>query len=158
MRYFLGIEVIQSDIGIFICQRHYAREMLARFNMTEFNPVCNPIVSGTVLSKDDEGTLVDATKFKQVVGSLMYLTVTQLDVMFRGSLINRYMATPKASHLATTKQILRYVKGTIEYSILYQKGGKTKITAYSDSNYDGDLDDRQNTYGAIFIIGSGVIS
>ena len=109
MRYFLGIEVIQSVVRIFICQRRCAREMLARFNMTECNSVRNPIVPGTILFKDDEGTSVDATKFKQVVGSLMYLTVTRPDLMFGVSLISRYMATPKASHWAATKRILRYV-------------------------------------------------
>ncbi|XP_014506349.1 uncharacterized protein LOC106766104 [Vigna radiata var. radiata] len=145
MRYFMGIEVIHSDMGIFICQRRYAREMLVRFNMTECNLVRNPIVSGT---EDDEGTSVDATKFKQVVGSLMYLAVTRPDLMFGVSLISRYMANPKASHLAATKRILRYVKGTIEYGILYQKGGKTEITTYSDSHYTKDLDDRQSTYRA----------
>ena len=98
MRYFLGIEVIQSDVRIFICQKRYAREMLTRFNMTECNSVRNPIVSATALSKDDEGTSVDATKFKQVVGSLMYLTVTRPYLVFGVSLIRRYMATPKASH------------------------------------------------------------
>ncbi|XP_068486875.1 uncharacterized mitochondrial protein AtMg00810-like [Phaseolus vulgaris] len=158
MRYLLGIEVVQSDVGIFICQRSYAREMLARFNMTECNFVHNPIVSGTALSKDDEGTSVDATKFKQVVDSLMYLTVTRPDLMFGVSLISRYMATTKASHWAATKRIMRYVQGTIEYGILYLKGGKTEITAYSDSNYTGDLDDRQSTFGAVFIIGSGAVS
>jgi len=141
MRYFLRIEVIQSDVKIFIYQRHYSREMIARFNMTKCNFGRNPIVSGTALSKDDEGTSVDATKFKQVVDSLMYLTVTQPNLMFRLSLISKYMATPNASHLAATKRITRHVKGTIEYDILYQKGGTTKITAYSDNNYVGFLDD-----------------
>jgi len=126
MSYFLGIEVIQSDVGIFICQRRYAREMLARFNMTECNPIRNPIVPGTALSKDDEETSVDATKFKQVVGSLMYLTVTRPDLMFGVSLISRYMATPKASHWVAAKRILRYVKGTIEHGILYQREERPK--------------------------------
>ena len=158
MRYFLGIEVIQSDVGIFICQRRYAREMLAWLNMIECNSVRNPIVPGTTLSKDNEGTIVDATKFKQVVGSLMYLTVTRPDLMFGVSLLSRYMATPKASHWAATKRIMRYVKGTIEYGILYQKEGKTEITDYSESNYVGDLDDRRSTSGAVFMIRSGAIS
>nr|KYP67631.1 Retrovirus-related Pol polyprotein from transposon TNT 1-94 [Cajanus cajan] len=68
------------------------------------------------------------------------------------------MATPKASHLAATKRILRYVKGTIEYGILYQNGGTTEITFYSDSNYVGDSDDRRSTSRAVFIIGLGVVS
>jgi len=50
MRYFLGIEIIQSDVGIFIYQRRYAREMLVQFNMTGCNSIRNPIVLGTALS------------------------------------------------------------------------------------------------------------
>jgi len=117
MRHFFGIEVIQNEAGIFIYQRRYACEILARFDMMNSNPVRNPMVSGTVLSKDDEGILVNATKFKQAIESLMYLTVTRSDLMFCVSLISRYMANPKESHWAATKHLLRYVQGTIEYSL-----------------------------------------
>jgi len=158
MKYFLGIEVVQSNAGIFICQRRYAREILARFNMTENNSVRNPIVPGTILSRDEEGTPVDAIKFKQVIGSLMYLTVTRPDLMYGVSLISRYMANPKESHWAAAKRILRYLKGTIEYGIFYQQGGKTGLIAYSDSNYAGDLDDRRSTSGSVFLIGTGAVS
>ncbi|XP_022631941.1 uncharacterized protein LOC111240687 isoform X2 [Vigna radiata var. radiata] len=140
-RYFLGIEVIQSKVGIFICQRRYAREILARFNMTKSNPVRNPIVPRTTLSRDEEGVPIDATKFKQAISSLMYLTVTRPDLMYGVSLISRYMANPKESHWAAIKRILRYLKSTIEYGIFYQQSGRTGLVAYSDSNYAGDLDD-----------------
>ncbi|RDX97554.1 hypothetical protein CR513_19659, partial [Mucuna pruriens] len=83
MRHFLGIEVIQSDAGIFICQRRYAREVLARFNMANSNPVRNPIVLGTILLKDEDGVEVDATKF---------------------------MANPKEAHWAATKRLLKISK------------------------------------------------
>lgn len=66
MRYFLGVEVIQNENGIFICQRRYAREVLARFGMENSNPVKNPIVPGTTLSKDEAGEDVDVTLLKQV--------------------------------------------------------------------------------------------
>jgi hypothetical protein len=54
MRYFLGIEVIQNDQGIFMCQEKYAKEILERFNMEKSNTVCSPIVTGTKLSKHDK--------------------------------------------------------------------------------------------------------
>jgi len=76
MRYFLGIEVVQSLDGIFVCQRKCAHEILGRFGMDKSNSVNNPIVAGTKSSKDEAGTKVDETLFKQVVGSLMYLTAT----------------------------------------------------------------------------------
>ena len=53
MKYFLGIEVIQNEVGIFICQRKYAREVLEKFGMENSNSVKNPIISGTRLSKDE---------------------------------------------------------------------------------------------------------
>jgi len=94
----LGIELIQNEADIFICQRRYVREILVRFNMLNSNPVRNPMVPGTILSKDDAGIPVDTTKFKQAIGSLMYLTITRPDLMFGVSLISRYMANPKKSH------------------------------------------------------------
>lgn len=82
MKYFLGVEVKQSQDGIFICQRKYAKEVLVRFGMEESNSVKNPIVPGTKLHKDEGGERVDETLFKQLVGCLMYLTVTRPDLMF----------------------------------------------------------------------------
>nr|GEW66023.1 putative RNA-directed DNA polymerase [Tanacetum cinerariifolium] len=71
MRYFLGIEVEQRTYGIFIGQRKYAQEMLRKFNMDQCNAMHNPIVSSVKLTKDDEGTEVDGTIYRQMVGSLM---------------------------------------------------------------------------------------
>ncbi|XP_038695492.1 secreted RxLR effector protein 161-like [Tripterygium wilfordii] len=77
MRYFLGLEVLQQDNGIFLYQQKYAREVLERFQMADCNSIHNPIVPGTKLMKDLMGELVDDTFYKQLVGSLMYLTSTR---------------------------------------------------------------------------------
>lgn len=143
MRHFLGVEVLQNSSGIFICKRRYAREVLARFGMANNNAVKNPIVPGTKLSKDEGGIKVDGTLFKQVVGSLMYLTVTRPDLMYGVSLISRFMSSPTMSHWSAAKKILRYLKGTTELGIFYKKGeGISKLLAFTDSGYAGDLDDR----------------
>ena len=77
MRYFLGIEVVQKSDGIFIRQKKYVLEVLKRFGMDKCNPVHNPIVLGEKLEKDKDGAKVDGTYYKQVVGSLMYLTASR---------------------------------------------------------------------------------
>jgi len=115
-------------------------------------------VPRTILSKDDGGIPVDITKFKQAIDSLMYLTVTQPDLMFGVNLISRYMANPKESHWAATKWLLRYLKGIVEHGLFYQKGRKMSFVAYSDNNYAGDLDDRRSTTGSVFMIGTAVVS
>ena len=71
MRYFLGVEVKQDDQGIFFSQSKYATELLTRFGMEKCNMVCSPIVTGRKLVKDENRKVVDATKYKQMVGCLM---------------------------------------------------------------------------------------
>ncbi|CAJ2656651.1 unnamed protein product [Trifolium pratense] len=88
MKYFLGIEVVQSAAGIFICQKKYAQEVLERFKMDDCNPVQIPIVPGTKLTRDVEGTKIDNTYYKQMVGSLMYITATRPDLTYAVSLIS----------------------------------------------------------------------
>ncbi|KAL1214404.1 Retrovirus-related Pol polyprotein from transposon RE1 [Cardamine amara subsp. amara] len=67
MRFFLGVEVRQSPDGIHLCQKKYAQEVLERFKMADCNPVKNPIVPGTKLTKEGEEEEVDSTLFNSVV-------------------------------------------------------------------------------------------
>nr|DAD19628.1 TPA_asm: hypothetical protein HUJ06_021091 [Nelumbo nucifera] len=162
MRFFLGIEVLQRPDGIFIYQRRYATEVLKRFGFWDFESkksVSSPIVPGFKMGRDDHGVTVDETYFKQMVGSLMYLTATRPDIMFSVSLISRYMAKPIELHLQAAKRILRYLKGTANYGILYKKGGEEEeLLTFSDSDYAGDIEDCKSTSGYVFILSSGAVS
>ncbi|RVW64797.1 Retrovirus-related Pol polyprotein from transposon TNT 1-94 [Vitis vinifera] len=158
MRYFLGLEVLQRSDGIFISQKKYALEVLQRFGMDKSNSVHNPIVPGFKLMKDEGGVKVDKTYYKQVVGSLMYLTTTRPDMMFVVSLISRYMENPTELHLQAAKRVLRYLQGTTEFGIFYRKGGDDELVTYTDSDHAGDLDERKSTSGYVFLLSSGAIS
>ncbi|RVW80052.1 Retrovirus-related Pol polyprotein from transposon TNT 1-94 [Vitis vinifera] len=158
MRYFLGLEVLQRSDGIFISQKKYALEVLQRFGMDKSNSVHNPIVPGFKLMKDEGGVKVDKTYYKQVVGSLMYLTATRPDMMFVVSLISRYMENPTELHLQAAKRVLRYLQGTTEFGIFYRKGGDDELVTYTNSDHAGDLDERKSTSGYVFLLSSGAIS
>lgn len=158
MRYFLGIEVMQKTVGIFICQRKYAAELIERFEMQNFNPVCNPIVPGQKIGRDEAGVKVDATIYKQVVGSLMYLTATRPDMMFVVCLISRFMANPTELHFAIAKRILRYLKGTLGFGIMYKREGESELIGYTDSDYAGDVDDCKSTSGYAFLMSGGAVA
>jgi hypothetical protein len=119
MKYFLGIEVDQSSHGIFVCQQKYATDILKRFRMDKCKPTETPIALGTKLSKQDEGSTIDSTLYKRLVGSLMYLTATRPDIMYATSFVSRFMESPKDSHWKVGKRILRYVAGTINYGLWY---------------------------------------
>ncbi|XP_048235722.1 uncharacterized mitochondrial protein AtMg00810-like [Ricinus communis] len=158
MHYFMGIEVIQSDAGIFISQKKYVREILRRFQMENCNPVCTPAETSLKLVRDKNGRKVDSTLYKQIVGSLMYLTITRPNIMYVVSLICRYMENLKEMNLQAAKRIFRYLQGTSDYGILYKKGEKSDLIGFTNSDYTGDQDDRKSTSSYVFKLWSGVIS
>jgi len=158
MKYFLGVEVIQDDHGIFISQKKYAEDILKKFGMEECNAVRNPMVPGNKLTKDGDRTSIDPTSFKQLVGSLRYLTATRPDLIYSVNLVSRYMEKPGESHLSAAKRILRYVQGTREYGIQYKRGGNASLVGYVDSDYAGDEDDRKSTSGYTFMWSGGAVS
>jgi hypothetical protein len=158
MRFFFGIEVLQRTEGIFIYQKKYALEILKRFGMLESNEVSSPIIPGFKINKDEDGITVDETYFKQLVGNLMYLTTTRPDMMFVTSLICRFMAKPTELHLQAAKRALRYLKGTVNYSIHYKKGGDDGLFAFTDNDYAGDVEDRKSTSGYVFLLSLGAVT
>ncbi|XP_038889278.1 uncharacterized mitochondrial protein AtMg00810-like [Benincasa hispida] len=158
MHYFLGIEVIQSVVRIFINQKKYALEILDRFQMENCNSATTSIEPNLKLTKDHEGKKVNNTLYKQMIGSLMYLTATRPDIMYAVSLISRFMESPTKLHLLVAKRILHYLKGTPGLGILYQKREKLNLVGFSDSDYAGDLNDRNSTSGYVFMLGLGAIS
>ena len=83
MKYFLGLEVTQTDQGIFLCQHKCATDILQRFGMDKCKPIETPIALGTNLSKNDDGPKVNATLYKRMVGSLIYLdeTIPNLSIL-----------------------------------------------------------------------------
>ena len=121
MHYFLGLEVVQFDDGIFISQKKYVREILDRFKKKDCNSVATPVEFGLKLHRDEEGEKVNNTLFKQIVGSLMYLTATRPGIMYAVSLISRFMENPTTMHLLAAKRILRCLQGTKDFGLFIKR-------------------------------------
>ena len=134
------------------------QDILDRFEMKDCNPVSTPTEFGLKLNKDHEGKKVDSTLYKQIVGSLMYLTATRPDIMYSVSLISRYMENPTKIHLLVAKRILRYLQGTRDFGLFYKKGEKLELFGFTDNDYARDQDDRRSTSGYVFMLGTGAVS
>ena len=96
---------------------------------------------GLKLSREDSSKDFDPSLYKSIVGSLMYLTATRPDIMFVVSLISRFMERPKEAHWQATKIILRYVKGTKRFGILYTVSECSDVIGYTYSDWVGSVDD-----------------
>lgn len=158
LTYYLGIEVRQNEKGIELLQAGYAKQILQSAGMWDCNPTKWPMDPKFILSKDEEGTPVNTTSYRRIVGCLRYLVHTRPDLAYSVGAISRYMHCPKESHLKAMKHILRYLKGTIQFGLFYPRGGDGKIVGFSDSSHGMDLDDRKGTIGTIFYFSSNPVS
>eukprot|EP00253_Pinus_taeda_P035347 PITA_35347 len=95
---------------------------------------------------------------KQLVGSLIYLTATRPDISFAVSYISRFMSAPKVDHWIAAKRVLRYVRGTSNYGLLYTRSSDPILSGYTDSDWTGSVDDRKSTAGYVFSLGSGAVT
>nr|GEU70788.1 uncharacterized mitochondrial protein AtMg00810-like [Tanacetum cinerariifolium] len=100
------------------------------------------------LDKDLQGKPVDATLYRGMIGSLMYLTSSRPDLTYAVCLCARYQAKPIEKHLIAVKQVFRYLKGTINMGIWYSKDTGMFLTAYADADHAGCQDTRHSTSGS----------
>ncbi|WVZ63449.1 hypothetical protein U9M48_013080 [Paspalum notatum var. saurae] len=132
-----GIEVKQSTEGISLCQKAYARKILEKAGMAGCNARQTPMVPRLKLTKESGSPLVDATLYRNIVGSLWYLVHTRPDLAFSVGYVSRFMEEPHEDHMAAVKQILRYVAGTKDKGLFYsrKKGTEPVLTGFSDSDH-----------------------
>jgi hypothetical protein len=82
LRYFLGIEVIQSLKGIWLLQRQYALNKLSKYGMTGCKPISIPLEQNVKLSADEGDLMEDTIMYRRIVGSLIYMTILRLDLSY----------------------------------------------------------------------------
>nr|GEX04371.1 retrovirus-related Pol polyprotein from transposon TNT 1-94 [Tanacetum cinerariifolium] len=114
MTFFLGLHVNQSPCGIFINQSKYILEILTKYGMEFCDPVGTPMEIKGKLDLDQNGTPVDAIKYRSMIGALMYLTSSRPDIVHATCLCARYQAKPTEKHLKEVKRIFRYLWETVQ--------------------------------------------
>ncbi|GKA00377.1 retrovirus-related pol polyprotein from transposon TNT 1-94 [Tanacetum coccineum] len=153
LNFFLGLQIKQFEDGIFFNQSKYVKEMLKKFGLENAKPIKTPMSSETKLTRDEEGEPIDDTKYRGMIGSLLYLTASRPDIMFSVCLCARFQETPKTSHLEAVKRIFRYIKGTSHLGLWYPKGTGLETIVYADSDHAGDYVDRKSTSGVCTFVG-----
>nr|GEY07016.1 ribonuclease H-like domain-containing protein [Tanacetum cinerariifolium] len=116
LKFFLGIQIYQSPCGIFKNQAKYAQEILNKHGMTLCDSIGTPMATKH-LDADLSETPIDQTKYRSMVGALMYLTASRSDIIHATCYCARYQAKSTEKHLIAVQRIFRYLKNTINMGL-----------------------------------------
>ena len=156
--YFLGLYIRQMDEGIFINQAKYVKDLLKKYGLEGCKKISTPMATSTKLDADEEGKAVDQKTYRGMIGSLLYLTASRLDIQFSVCLCTRFQANPTESHLIAVKRIFRYLSETVNVGLWYPKGCEFTLHAFSDTDYAGCKLDQKSTSGTCQILVGCLIS
>eukprot|EP00253_Pinus_taeda_P004420 PITA_04420 len=129
-----------------------------KFGMAECNPLTTPLEQNLKLTSIEGKEFEDATKYRQLVGSLNYLTTTRPNISFSVGILSRFMQKPRERHWSAAKRVPKYLKGTQDFGIKYTQVGDFSLIGYSDSDFDGDKETGVSTSGYAVSLGSGAVS
>ncbi|GJS24474.1 putative ribonuclease H-like domain-containing protein [Tanacetum coccineum] len=145
LTFFLGLQVQQKKVGIFISQEKYVDGILKKFNYTDVKSASTLVDLERPLVKDKDGTDVDEHLYRSMIRSSMYLIASRPDIMLVVCVCARFQVTPKTSHLIAVKRIFRYLKGKPTLCLWYSRDSPFELVAYTDSDYAGAIQDRKST-------------
>ncbi|XP_050920088.1 secreted RxLR effector protein 161-like [Lathyrus oleraceus] len=126
--------------------------------MDSYKAMSTPMGSETYVDQDESGVSIDITKYRGMIGSLLYLMASRPDIMFSVCLCVWFQVNPKESHLTVVKRIMKYLKGTTNVGLWYPNGSICNLIGYSDADYAGCKTDRKRTSGTWHILGNALVS
>jgi len=155
----LGLEIRRDKAlgALKMSQGKYAGQVLEMSGMAECNPIGTPLEVGLQLVKADESD--GALPYREAVGSLMYLMVgTRPDLAFAIENVCRIVSCYGKEHCAAIKRVLRYVKGSMDKGLVFDKNSSCVLQGFSDADWAGDHETRRSTTGFTFIFGEASVS
>nr|GEZ55342.1 uncharacterized mitochondrial protein AtMg00810-like [Tanacetum cinerariifolium] len=133
--FFLGLQVNQSPCGIFKNQSKYVLEILKKYEMESCNPVGTPMEITDKLDLDHNGTSVDATEYRSMIGALMYLTSSRPDIVHATCLCAQYQDMSTEKHLKEVKRIFHYLWGTVTTDTFKSTSGGAQFLGKKLTDY-----------------------
>ena len=157
LKYFLGVEVLQSKHGIFLSQRKYMFDLLSETGKLGAKPCSSPMALGVRLTREGE-LFEDPERYRRLVGKLNYLTITRPDIAHPVNVVSQYMSSPTIDNWAVVEHILCYLKGALGRGILYCNHGHNRVECFTDADWAGSKEDRRSTSGYCVFVGGNLVS
>ncbi|XP_019416380.1 PREDICTED: uncharacterized protein LOC109327666 [Lupinus angustifolius] len=137
LAYFLGIEFLKTEKGIMMHQRKYTNDVLERFQIQNCKPASTPVEANMKINETSLENHADTTLYRQIVGCLRFICHSRPEITYVVGVISKYMAKPTQAHMIAAKRILRYLKGTLCYGVLFpnqRQKCESEFVGYSNSD------------------------
>jgi hypothetical protein len=162
LHYCLGITIDQDNERkcLWLHQRQYISAILEKYGLSQANSATTPADVNVKLEKDDGvSKVVDPIRYQSMIGSLLYAAnATRPDIAQAAGAVSRFNTRPNESHLTAVKRIFRYLKGTVDLALKYERKEDAALIGYSDADWAGDQDDRHSTTGNLFVMSGSPVS
>ncbi|XP_071913998.1 uncharacterized mitochondrial protein AtMg00810-like [Coffea arabica] len=158
LQYFLGLEVHSTSAGIFLHEHKYIQELIALAGLQDGRSVDTPLEVNVKNCRDEGDFLSDPSLYRQLVGSLNFLTITRPDISFAIQQVSQFMQAPRHLHLAAVRHIIRYLLGTSSRGLFFSRNSPDHLVAYSDADWAGCSDTRRSVTGWCMFLGNSLIS
>jgi hypothetical protein len=139
-------------------QAKYTKDIVRKFKMEDSKAMTTRMSTTTALDADEEEEHVDQKEYRSMIGSLLYLTATRLDIQFSICLCARFQASPRTSQWQVVKRIFRYLRHTPDFSLWYSASSSLVLHGFSDAEFAGCRLDRKSTSGTCQFLGSSLVS
>ncbi|XP_052197182.1 uncharacterized mitochondrial protein AtMg00810-like [Diospyros lotus] len=157
LNYFLGLEAHRTSAGLFLSQAEYAHELLQRAQLLDSKPVSTSMVVAQHLSVAGPD-FDDPSLYRSLVRALQYLAITRPNIAHAVTAIGQYMHKPHVSHFQALKRIFHYVKGTLQFGLVFTPFTSREILAYSNADWAGGPDTRRSISGYAIYLGDNLLS
>lgn len=163
LKYFLGIEVLESESGMCLSQRKYCLELLSDFGLLGSKPVTTPLETNLVIhsieNRDEhDKPMSNISEYQRLVGKLIYLTLTRPYISYTIQCLSQYMHAPLESHLKIVMRLLRYLKLSLGKGILFSRGNSFELKSFVDADWGKCITTRKSVTGFCVYLGNNLVS
>ncbi|KAG6414396.1 hypothetical protein SASPL_127118 [Salvia splendens] len=157
-KYFLGVEIARNKKEILISQRKYIMDLLRDTGMMGCKPSAVPMDPLKKLRVDSGKPMEDASKYRRLIGRLLYLCITRPDVTFGVHKLSQYVAKPTDEHWEAAEIILKYLKGSPCHGLFYSSSCKMNLSIFCYADWASCQDTRKSMTDYCLYLGNSLIS